>query len=123
MKVTYKNIEEFAEEMGVENLITVDGYDEAFVGVADRFGKVPVAVYSYEMCIQLLMRDGDMSHEEALEFFEFNTIGAFFSDDQPIFIHFSDHIFKPAIKPSRNEHLVPKFSDRIDNCPQDWLGL
>ena len=123
MEDTYKNIEEFAEEMGVENLITVDGYDEAFVGVADRFGKVPVAVYSYEMCIQLLMRDGDMSHEEALEFFEFNTIGAFFSDDQPIFIHFSDHIFKPAIEPSRNEHLIPKFSDTIDNCPQDWLGL
>jgi hypothetical protein len=97
MEDTYKNIEEFAQEMGIEGLITADGYDEAFVGVADRFGKEPVAVYSYEMCIQILVRDNDMSHEEALEYFEYNTIG--------------------------NEHLVPKFADRIDNCPQDWLGL
>ena len=53
--------------MGIEGLITADGYDEAFVGLADRFGKQPVAVYSYEMCIQILMRDHEMSHEEALE--------------------------------------------------------
>jgi len=26
---------------GIEGLITADGYDEAFVGVADRFGKRP----------------------------------------------------------------------------------
>tara|TARA_A100001515_G_scaffold141187_1_gene137841 strand:+ start:78 stop:449 length:372 start_codon:yes stop_codon:yes gene_type:complete len=123
MEDTYKNIEDFADEMGIEGLITADGYDEAFVGVADRFGKEPVAVYSYEMCIQILMRDHEMSHEEALEYFEYNTNNAFYDENQPIYIHFSDHIFKPAIKPSRNEHLVPKFSDRIDNCPQDWLGL
>ena len=123
MTNTYKNIEEFAEEMGIEGLITADGYDEAFVGVADRFGKEPVAVYSYEMCIQILMRDHEMSHEEALEYFEYNTIGAFYDENQPIYIHFSDHIFKPAINPKRNEHLVPKFSDRIRDCPEDWLGL
>ena len=44
MNDTYKNIEDFADEMGIEGLITADGYDEAFVGVADRFGKEPVAV-------------------------------------------------------------------------------
>ena len=123
MSDTYKNIEDFADEMGIEGLITADGYYEAFVGVADRFGKEPVAVYSYEMCIQILMRDHEMSHEEALEYFEYNTIGAFYDENQPIYIHFSEHIFKPAINPKRNEHLVPKFSDRIRDCPEDWLGL
>ena len=123
MSDTYKNIEDFADEMGIEGLITADGYDEAFVGVADRFGKEPVAGYSYEMCIQILMRDHEMSHEEALEYFEYNTIGAFYDENQPIYIHFSEHIFKPAINPKRNEHLVPKFSDRIRDCPEDWLGL
>ena len=123
MSDTYKNIEDFADEMGIEGLITAHGYDAAFVGVADRIGKEPVAVYSYEMCIQILMRDHEMSHEEALEYFEYNTIGAFYDENQPIYIHFSDHIFKPAINPKRNEHLVPKFSDRIRDCPEDWLGL
>ena len=122
MEDTYKNIEDFADEMGLEGLITADGYDEAFLGVADRFGKEPVAVYSYEMCIQILMRDNDMSHEEALEFFEYNTIGAFFSDDQPIYLHFSSHIFKP-VRTTRISHLKPRFSGEIENCPEDWLGL
>ena len=122
MENTYKNIEEFADEMGLEGLITADGYDEAFLGVADRFGKEPVAVYSYEMCIQILMRDSDMSHEEALEFFEYNTIGAFFSDDQPIYLHFSPHIFQ-RVRTTKISHLVPRFSDTIKDCPEDWLGL
>jgi hypothetical protein len=122
MENTYKNIEDFAEEMGIEGLITADGYDEAFVGVADRFGKEPVAVYSYEMCVQILMRDHEMSHEEALEYFEYNTIGAFIDDNQPIYIHFSDHIFQP-VKTTKNSHLTPRFSDTIKDCPEDWLGL
>ena len=122
MTNTYKNIEEFAEEMGIEGLITADGYDEAFVGVADRFGKEPVAVYSYEMCIQILVRDNDMSYEEALEFFEYKTIGAFIDENQPIYIHFSDHIFEP-VKTTRSSHLVPRFSDQIKDVPEDWLGL
>tara|TARA_R100000152_G_C6770181_1_gene196264 strand:- start:1672 stop:2064 length:393 start_codon:yes stop_codon:yes gene_type:complete len=130
MEDTYKNIEDFADEMGIEGLITVDGYDEAFLGIADRFGKESVAVYDYDMCIQILMRDHEMNFEEALEYFEYNTLGAFYDENQPIYIHLSEHLFKPAIKPSRNEHLVPKFSGRIKDCPSDapkptweWLGL
>ena len=122
MEDTYKNIEEFADEMGIEGLITADGYDEAFLGAAERFGKEPVAVYSYEMCIQILMRDNGMSHEEALEVFEYNTIGAFFDDNQPIYLHFSDHIFQ-LVPTTRIAHLKPRFSGEIGNCPEDWLGL
>ena len=129
MSDTYKNIEEFAEEMGVEGLITADGYDEAFLGVADRFGKEPVAVYDYDMCIQILMRDNDMDFEEALEFFEYNTIGAFIDDNQPVYLHLSQHLFKP-VHTTRSSHLVPHFSGKIDNCPpnapqpdHEWLGL
>ncbi len=122
MKDAYKNIEDFADEMGIEGLITADGYDEAFVGIADRFGKESVAVYSYEMCIQILMRDHKMSHEEALEFFEYNTIGAFVDENQPIYIHFSDHIFQ-LVKTTRDSHLTPRFTDTIKDCPEDWLGL
>ena len=74
------------------------------------------------------MRDHKMSHEEALEFFEYNTLGAFIDENQPIYIHFSDHIFKP-VKTTRSSHLIPRFSGTIDNCPpdaprsNDWLGL
>ncbi len=128
MKDTYKRIEDFAEEMGVEELITVDGYDEAFLGIAEGFGGTMVAVYDYNMCIQILMKN-DMSYEEAVEFFQFNTLGAYHADSQPIYLHMDPTLFKPT-KTTRDSHLTPRFSGTIDDCPpdapkpdHDWLGL
>jgi hypothetical protein len=129
MSDIYEKIEDFAADMGVEGVITADGFDEAFLGIADRFGQEPVAVYDYNMCIQILMRDHEMNYEDALEYFEYNTIGAFVHENQPIYLHFSEHIFKP-VKTNRSSHLVPHFSGKISKCPSnapqpnhEWLGL
>jgi len=123
-----KEIEEFAvEELGVEEVVIADGYEEAFLGIAQGFGGIMVPVYSYEMCIQILMRDG-MEYDEALEYFEYNTAGAYYSDNQPIYIHLSPNIFQ-RVKTTRSSHLIPRFSNIIENCPDgapkpdDWLGL
>lgn len=48
------------------------GYEAAFVGVALRAGlPVPVAVYDYELCVQIL-KDKGMSEDEALEYIDYN---------------------------------------------------
>lgn len=62
-----------------------DGYDHALVGVAERFGMNPVAAYDYDKIIQTLV-DGGCSHEEAVEFFDFNIIGAWMGENTPVFI-------------------------------------
>ena len=62
-----------------------DGYDHALVGVAERFGMNPVAAYDYDKIIQTLV-DGGCSHEEAVEFFEFNIVGAWMGENTPVFI-------------------------------------
>ena len=49
-------------------------FDEAILGVA----------YDRSRVIDIYARD--MSREEAEEFFEFNTIGAWFGDATPVFI-------------------------------------
>ena len=59
-------------------------FDEAILGVAERFGMDPVVAYDRTRVIDIYSRD--MTREEAEEFFEFNTIGAWFGDATPVFI-------------------------------------
>jgi hypothetical protein len=70
--------------LGDEELILLaDGFEEAFVGVGRQFGK-PIAVYDRAKCIEILTRD--MSEEEAEEYFQFNTEGAYVGEQTPIFL-------------------------------------
>jgi len=59
-------------------------FDEAILGVADRFGMQSVVAYDRTRVIDIYARG--MTREEAEEFFEFNTIGAWVGDATPIFI-------------------------------------
>jgi hypothetical protein len=59
-------------------------FDEAILGVADRFGMPSVVAYDRSRVIDIYARD--MTREEAEEFFEFNTIGVWFGDATPVFI-------------------------------------
>ena len=69
-----------------EDLIFLDPavFDEAILGVAERFGMDPVVAYDRSRVIDIYARD--MTREEAEEFFEFNTIGAWLGDATPVFI-------------------------------------
>lgn len=63
-----------------------DGFEPAFVGSSiSAFSRVQVAVYDYQTCIQVLMKD--MNEEEAIEYFSYNVIGSWVGDDTPIFIN------------------------------------
>jgi hypothetical protein len=91
------------EEMAGAGIILFDGLEPAFVGVAERFEPVMVrapdgkqvpmggqhqffAVYSYAKMIEVHQADG-MSRDEAIEFLEFNTLGAYVGEQTPAIIH------------------------------------
>ena len=59
--------------------------EEALVGVDRRFGQEDIACYSYDKVIELYIDQG-MSYEEAVEYFEYNTIGGWYGDTTPCFI-------------------------------------
>jgi hypothetical protein len=62
--------------------LTFDGFDEALIGVVNRFGQPPLALYSFEKIIEILLRDGG-TYEEAVEYYEFNMIGAWVGEGTP----------------------------------------
>lgn len=65
-----------------------DGYEKAFIGTTiSAFGRKQVALYDYDKCILILMNDNDWSEEEAIEWFNFNTIGSWVGEDTPIFVN------------------------------------
>lgn len=69
-----------------EDLLLADGFDEAFIGVGRRCGQPNIAVYDSEKCIEVLQKGGDMTEEEAMEYFEFNVVGAWVGDHTPMFV-------------------------------------
>lgn len=61
-------------------------FDRAIIGVADRAGGLCVVTYDRDGCIRAMMEDNDWDYETALEYFEFNTLGAWMGEHTPIFV-------------------------------------
>ncbi len=70
----------------MSELIKVDGFDAAIVGVASRIGSADFLVYSREKCVEILMADDAMNYDEADEYFDFNVAGAYVGPTTPAFI-------------------------------------
>lgn len=63
-----------------EQFLLADGFDEAIIGVETKTMRL---IYSYMKCIKILEYQG-MERDEALEFFEYNTVGAYVGEKTPI---------------------------------------
>ena len=120
-------MEEYISDNHIEDIVREPGYEEAFLGVAFKSG-TPIAIYDYDMCIQILMRDQGMSENESIDYFDFNISNAVVPNG-PLFLNFNPVLFK-RVKTTRISHLDPYFSGKIKNCPEDapqptddWLGL
>jgi len=66
-------------------MMKMDGYDDCIIGVVLRCGQDPILCYDRELVIVRLREDG-MSRDEAVEFFEFNQLGAWVGDGTPCFL-------------------------------------
>jgi hypothetical protein len=65
------------------DLLTIDGFDEAILGVVERAGLLAVC-YDRNKIINILMRD--MNQEEAWEYYEYNILGAYMGDSTPVYL-------------------------------------
>jgi len=63
-----------------------DGFDDAIIGIVRRCGEPSIVGYDCDACVQILMDRDGMTYEEAVEFFEFNVVGAWAGDNTPAWI-------------------------------------
>ena len=69
-----------------EDILLADGFDEAFIGVGQRCSRPDVAVYDVEKMVSILVKGHGMSEEDAREYLEFNTFGAWVGEQTPLYV-------------------------------------
>ena len=67
-------------------MITADGFETAFVAVGFRYNGNDIAVYDYDLCIDVLIQRDEMSLQEAYEFMDYNVVGSYVGEETPLFI-------------------------------------
>lgn len=80
-------LEMILENYPEETFLIADGFDEAVIGFEERSGRL---IYSSKKCLEILVEEG-MSHEDALEHFEYNVTGSYVGEKTPIFMETVDY--------------------------------
>jgi hypothetical protein len=65
-----------------EEIIKADGLDAAVIGIEINSMRL---IYSSNKIIEILMLDNNMEFQDALEYYEFNIVGAYIGEKTPIY--------------------------------------
>lgn len=76
-----KDLEFFAE-----GAVMLDGLESAIIGIVEEFGNGPRILYSKSKIIEILMERDEMDEIEAIEFYEFNILGLYAGEQNPVFL-------------------------------------
>jgi|TARA_Y100000310_G_scaffold210355_1_gene210975 hypothetical protein len=68
-----------------EHALVADGFEKAVIGVGYRPGSNPIVIYDINKCLKVLVDRDKMTPEEAREYFEYNTLGAWVGEGTPIY--------------------------------------
>jgi formylmethanofuran dehydrogenase subunit E len=77
--------EQLMEILADEECLTADGFEDALVGCT--YGANVVAVYDINKMIEVLIEEG-MEYEDAVEFLNYNVVGAYVGEKTPQYINF-----------------------------------
>ena len=70
-----------------EEIMLMDGFEEAFIGFSRRCGQPTLATYSYIKMLQVLIERDDMDVEEAGEYIDYNCAGAWMGELTPVILY------------------------------------
>ena len=80
-----EKINDYLEEIG-ESVLLADGFEDAFIGLSQRMNEPLTAVYSYKKMVDVLIERDGMEYEEAVEYIDFNVVGAWVGPQTPIIV-------------------------------------
>jgi hypothetical protein len=75
------NIDEIAD-----GAILLDGLENAIIGVVEEFGTGRRVLYSKDMILKILTERDGMTWSEAEEFYDFNILGLYAGEQNPVFL-------------------------------------
>lgn len=81
MTINNYDIDQYAE-----GAIILDGFDEAIIGIVEEFGNGPRILYSKNKILNILCERDLMLMGEAEEYFDYNIIGLYAGEQNPVFL-------------------------------------
>jgi hypothetical protein len=73
------------EDYAPDAIILTD-LDEAIIGIVESFGGGSRILYDKNKILDLLMERDGMTHSESEEYYDFNIIGGYFGEMNPVFL-------------------------------------
>lgn len=67
-------------------LLVYEGLEKAFIGIAEGFGRVPVACYSKKKTIKILQEDLKINQRKAYQHYEYDYLRSDFGEATPVFL-------------------------------------
>lgn len=68
-----------------DSALLIDGADAALLGFTNRMNSPLLAVYDYNKLVDVFVDDG-MTYEDAVEWVDFNIVGAWLGEQTPIIV-------------------------------------
>jgi hypothetical protein len=69
-----------------EGAIILDGFNDAIVGITEEFGGIKRLLYSKNKILEILQENNPMTQSEAEEYYDYNIIGLYAGNQNPIFL-------------------------------------
>jgi len=79
-------IQEEIENIGIDSIVLLDGFDDAILGMINPTSDNPAVAYSVRLIVEELIEQG-MDHEEAYEYFDFNISSAHMGPNTPVYVN------------------------------------
>ena len=73
------------EDYAPDAIILTD-LDDAIIGIVESFGGGSRILYDKNKILDLLMERDGMTHSEAEEYYDYNIIGGYFGEMNPVFL-------------------------------------
>ena len=67
--------------------LIADGFNEAIIGIGSRINMEDIVCYDYDKCVDILIKDQHMEYEEAIEWMDYNVVGAWLGEGTPMFVY------------------------------------
>jgi hypothetical protein len=72
-----------------EGSILLDGLEDAIIGIVEEFGNGNRILYSKSKILDILMERDGMTYSESEEYYDYNIIGGYFGEQNPVFLDLS----------------------------------
>jgi hypothetical protein len=69
-----------------QEIMLMDGFEEAFIGLSKRCGQPILATYSFSKMVQILIDRDGLDEMDAAEYIDYNCTGAWMGELTPIVV-------------------------------------